>query len=162
MPCVRSFTFVLLLGALTVVHAHSPGRRNVHAARAVTPWQGPSEYKHIGSSGVAGMQLAVVDDEHVILFDRAEHNPIFTANGNNAWSGLLNIRDHKVRPLKLKTNSFCAGGGWLSNGTLLNYGGTSQSNIPSGNGYQGIRLFTPLPEGHVWEDPHRVHLTTNR
>jgi hypothetical protein len=58
------------------------------------------------------MQLAVVDNDHVILFDRAEHNPVFTANGNNAWSALLRIHEEgnvTVRPLKLKTNSFCAG-----------------------------------------------------
>jgi hypothetical protein len=55
------------------------------------------------------MQLAVVDDKHVIIFDKAEHNPLLTPNGNNAWSALLNTHDHKVRPLTLKTNSFCAG-----------------------------------------------------
>lgn len=167
MPCTRSFIFVLLLGAVTIVHARLSARRHVHAARAVTPWEGPSKYHHAGLSGVAAMQLAVVDNDHVILFDRAEHNPVFTANGNNAWSALLRIHEEgnvTVRPLKLKTNSFCAGGGWLSNGTLLNYGGTSQSNIPSGNGYQGLRMFTPLPDGrgHVFEEPHRIHLTTHR
>jgi hypothetical protein len=56
------------------------------------------------------------------------------------------------------------GGGWLSNGTLINYGGSSHENIPSANGYQGIRLFTPEANGggKVWEDPATVHLTTNR
>ena len=36
--------------------------------------------------------------------------------------------------------------------------------MPAGNGYQGIRLFTPEPDGggEVWEDPDNVHLTTNR
>lgn len=56
------------------------------------------------------------------------------------------------------------GGGWLSNGTLVNYGGQSQQNIPSGNGFMGIRLFTPQPNGagEVFEDPDTLHLTTNR
>jgi hypothetical protein len=57
------------------------------------------------------------------------------------------------------------GGGWLSNGTLVNFGGNDAENgIPSGNGYQGLRLFTPQPGGggEVFEDIANVHLAVNR
>jgi hypothetical protein len=56
------------------------------------------------------------------------------------------------------------GGGWLGNGTLIDYGGNPRENIPSGNGKMGIRLFTPEDNGggSVFEDPANIHLTSDR
>ena len=104
--------FVLLLGVLTIAcAAHSPEPRDFHLPRASkpNPWKGTSVYKQIGKSGVAAMQLSVVDDRYVIIFDKAEHNPLHTSDGNNAWSALLDTHTHSVRALTLVTNSFCAG-----------------------------------------------------
>ena len=117
MVYARSFTgafpgiFLLFFGALcTTAHAHSPEGRDLHFPRATkNPWKGTSTYKQSGKSGVAAMQLAVVDDRYVILFDKAEHNPLHTDDGNNAWSALLDTQTHSVRALQLITNSFCAG-----------------------------------------------------
>jgi hypothetical protein len=115
MACTRSFaTFpgliVLLLGALTVVGAYPLDNRSSIFPRATqNPWQGTSVYKKVGTSGVSAMQMAVVDDKHVIIFDKAEHNPLKTSNGKHAWGALLNTYSHTVRALGLKTNSFCAG-----------------------------------------------------
>ena len=74
-----------------------------------TAWSGTSAYKQLGTSGVAAMQMSVIDDQYVILFDKAEHNPLKTSDGINAWSALLDTHAHTVRALKLVTNSFCAG-----------------------------------------------------
>jgi hypothetical protein len=115
MACARSFAtfpslFVLLLGALTIVHARSVARRDALLPRATpNPWAGTSVYKQIGTSGVSAMQMSVTDDQYVILFDKAEHNSLHTSDGKDAWAALLDTHAHKVRALKLKTNSFCAG-----------------------------------------------------
>ena len=121
MVCARSFTafpgiFVLLLGALTAARAHSPDRRDFHFSRAAkpNPWKGTSVYKQIGKSGVSAMQMSVVDDRYVIIFDKAEHNPLHTSDGNNAWSALLDTQAHSVRALQLVTNSFCAGESYIT------------------------------------------------
>jgi hypothetical protein len=74
-----------------------------------TAWDGTSAYQQIGTSGVAVMQMSVIDDQYVIFFDKAEHNPLDTSDGNHAWSALFDIHAHTVRALKLITNSFCAG-----------------------------------------------------
>lgn len=74
-----------------------------------TAWNGTSAYQQIGTSGVAAMQMSVVDNQFVILFDKAEHNPLKTSDGVNAWSALVDTHAHTVRALKLITNSFCAG-----------------------------------------------------
>ena len=64
-----------------------------------------------GTSGVAAMQLSVVTDRYVILFDKAEQNPLKTNDGINAWSALLDTQQHTVRPLKVKRRTvLCAGG----------------------------------------------------
>ena len=157
-----------------------------HPISAAT-WNGPGQYELRGTSGVSAMQISVVDNRYVIIFDKAEHNPLKTSDGNHAWSALYDSSAHTVRALKLVTNSFCAGelyiyscnmlqfgvlvysfltigGGWLGNGTLIDFGGSSRENIPSGNGIMGIRLFTPKPNGGgtVFEDPANLHLTSNR
>ena len=72
-------------------------------------WSGNSSYEQIGTSGVAAMQMAVVDDQYVIIIDKAEHNPLTTSDGNNAWAALLDTHSHTVRALLLVTNSLCAG-----------------------------------------------------
>ena len=56
------------------------------------------------------------------------------------------------------------GGGWLSNGTLIDYGGALNESVPSRSGVMGIRLYTPQPNGvgEIWEDPATIHLATNR
>ena len=119
MACARSFAifrglFVLLLGFLTIVHARSVAPRDILIPRDTpNPWAGTSVYKQIGTSGVSAMQMAVTDDQHVILFDKAEHNPLRTSDGKVAWSALLDTQAHEVRALKLKTNSFCAGNSYL-------------------------------------------------
>jgi hypothetical protein len=113
---------------------------------------------------VAAMQLSVVTDRYVIIYDKAEHNPLKTDDGINAWSVLLDTQKHTVRALKVETNSFCAGGGWLSNGTLASFGGNPQENVAAEDGIMGIRLFTPNNDGsgEVWEDPSTVRLASNR
>jgi hypothetical protein len=81
---------------------------SLHSISAVT-WDGPGQYILQGESGVSAMQMSVVDDRYVIIFDKAEHNPLMTSDGNNAWSALYDSAAHTVRALKLVTNSFCAG-----------------------------------------------------
>lgn len=84
----------------------SPQATNPQAASA---WSGPTKYEQLGTSGVAAMQLSVVTDRYVILFDKAEHNPVNTSDNINAWAALLDTETHTIRALKVKTNSFCAG-----------------------------------------------------
>lgn len=48
---------------------------------------------------------------------------------------------------------FCAGGGWLSNGTLVSVGGNPREGTyetaAAGNGLAAVRLFTPCNGGKV-------------
>lgn len=67
----------------------------------------------------AADELLAVQDNHILIYDKAENNALKAKNGGSAWGSIYNIRKKTVRPLNLTTNSFCAGGGWLSNGTMV-------------------------------------------
>jgi len=115
------------------------------------------------------MQMAVVDDDTVLIFDKEENNPL-KLNGQSVWGSLYSIGSAEVTALEMQTNSFCAGGGWLSNGTMISVGGsplTSESENQSEEsvaGWDGLRMFTPgqAGGGQVYEDPSRLRLTSKR
>lgn len=123
-----------------------------------------------GNTGVAAMQLAMVTDAHAIIIDKVEHN-LETINGRPAWATLYDLRTHERRPLNIRSNSFCAGGTWLSNGTLLNIGGnpvveshTGAADFGDLNGLQAIRMFDPCDNGEcdILEAPNKIRLASAR
>jgi hypothetical protein len=102
-----------------------------------------------GSSGVSAMQLTVISPTHALIFDKVEHNYASIA-GHPAWSVLYDLNTHELRPLDLKSNSFCASGSFLSNGTFVGVGGnraavvdTSDSQYHDLDGRQSIRILEP-------------------
>lgn len=94
------------------VEANTTGPINAIASNSLitaSGWDGHSLYEQLGTSGVSAMQLSVVTDRYVIIYDKAENNSLKTSNGVSAWSVLLDTQEHTVRALKVITNSFCAG-----------------------------------------------------
>ena len=166
----------LLLGAIcvqadwTIIERSSfapPGFEKV-ARRAV-----PSNYTLIqpGTSGVAAMQLVIVSETQAVIVDRVENNPL-QYNRKPAWAALYGLETHVARALGIITNSFCAGGGFLGNGTLADIGGSVPSGDPADpiSGWQGMRLFNPssCPDSAVsgkcsfYESPERIRLAIPR
>ncbi|KAL8291911.1 hypothetical protein RQP46_002169 [Phenoliferia psychrophenolica] len=131
-------------------------------------WSGHSTtIASAGTSGVGAMQISVISDDEIIIYDKSENNALQVA-GHAAWGAVYTISTSKVRALNLKTNSFCAGGGWLSNGTLVSVGGNPREGTyetaAAGNGLGAVRLFTPCNGGNcdVYENPQRIHMTSKR
>ncbi|KAJ4487688.1 copper radical oxidase [Lentinula aciculospora] len=107
-----------------------------------------------GSTGVNAMQLAVISETHAIIIDKVEHNPL-TINHHPAWAGLFELQSRQVTPLEMQSNSFCAGGSFISNGTLINVGGnpvvvdhTSAADFGDLDGLQAIRIIEPCDNDH--------------
>ncbi|GAA6041298.1 hypothetical protein JCM8097_001325 [Rhodosporidiobolus ruineniae] len=130
-------------------------------------WTGTTTIVEAGTTGVGAMQVTLVDDENIVIYDKAENNALKAKDGGSAYGSVYNIATKKVRALNLKTNSFCAGGGWLSNGTLVSVGGNPQQTYiqdTAGNGLAAIRLFTPCSDNNcdVYENPSRVRMTSAR
>ena len=126
-----------------------------------------------GSTGVNAMQLAVISDSHALIVDKVEHN-LLGINGHPAWGALYNLHTHSVKPLSMQSNSFCAGGSFLGNGTMLNVGGnpvvedfTNATDFGDVNGIQAVRLFHPCDSEDVggcdiFDDPSRIRLSSPR
>lgn len=126
-----------------------------------------------GSTGVNAMQLAIISTTHALIVDKVEHNPL-TVNGHPAWAALYNLKTHAVKPLAVQSNSFCAGGTFLSNGTLINVGGnaviegfTSSADFGNLNGLQSIRVFEPCDSENVedcelYEHHSRIRMASPR
>ncbi|KAF8497704.1 glyoxal oxidase N-terminus-domain-containing protein [Gautieria morchelliformis] len=117
------------------------------------------------TTGIAGLEIAIVSDTKALIYDRVEHNPLHTHNGTLAWGAEYDITTDTVRVLNPVTNTFCAAGAFVSNGTFVNTGGypVTLTGDPI-TGLQGIRLFTPCNTGNcdVFENPARVRLTSDR
>ncbi|KAI1791060.1 glyoxal oxidase precursor [Ganoderma leucocontextum] len=117
------------------------------------------------SSGIVALESVIVNPNLALFFDRASDDPL-QINGHPAWGALFNLQTAEVTPLDVVTNSFCASGGFLSNGTMASIGG-DQVGFP-GNpiikpGNQAIRLFAPCasPTGDgctLFEDPNLILL----
>ena len=126
-----------------------------------------------GSTGVNAMQLAIISDSHALIVDKVEHNPL-EINGHPAWGALYNLRTHSVKPLSMQSNSFCASGSFLGNGTMLNVGGNpvvegfaSAADFGDVNGIQAVRLFHPCDLADVggcdiYDNPSQIHLASPR
>ncbi|KDN37723.1 hypothetical protein RSAG8_09991, partial [Rhizoctonia solani AG-8 WAC10335] len=141
-------------------------RKNVDARGVRPAWT----LEQKGQTGVAAMQLAVISDTEAIIIDKVEHNPL-SVKGHPAWGAIYNLEHHTVRPLDMKSNSFCAGGSFLGNGTLINVGGnpivedaTGAIEFGDENGLQGIRLFNPCPGGlcDIYDRPEELHMMSSR
>jgi hypothetical protein len=120
-----------------------------------------------------------------LKINQSEHNPL-TVNGHIAWAAELNLNTQAIRALNPLSNTWCATGSFLGNGTLVSSGGNPaaftgmsifqdplsskfiQCILPScyvgENGLQALRLFTPCTTGtcDIFEDPANLHLTSNR
>ncbi|EGG12803.1 uncharacterized protein MELLADRAFT_23250, partial [Melampsora larici-populina 98AG31] len=123
-----------------------------------------------GTTGVAAMQLSIISDTEAIIIDKVEHNPLIT-DGHPAWAAIYNLETNEVRALNPTSNSFCAAGSFLGNGTMINVGGnpvvtdiTGAADFGDVNGIQSIRFFTPCDGGNcdIEEYPESIAMTSAR
>ncbi|KAJ7905801.1 copper radical oxidase [Mycena olivaceomarginata] len=137
---------------------------------------GPTEewiLNQTGTTGVHAMQLAVISPTHALIVDKVEHNPL-TINGHPAWAALYNLKTHDVTALSMQSNSFCAGGTFIGNGTMIIVGGnpvvenkTAPSDFGDVDGLQAIRLFHPCDSQsasgcNVYENHARIRMASPR
>jgi len=78
------------------------------------------EFVQNGTSGVLALEAIVVSPTLAIFFDRATNDPL-QIDGHPAWGALWNFQTNTARPLRLITDSFCASGAFLSNGTMVSF-----------------------------------------
>ncbi|KAM0751527.1 hypothetical protein T439DRAFT_342652 [Meredithblackwellia eburnea MCA 4105] len=128
-------------------------------------WGAPgatSSFKLAGSTGVSAMQLTVINDDELLILDKAENNRL-QINDHPAWGAIYTISTSTSRAIDLETNSFCAGGSWLGNGTLVSVSGNpATGKYKDQDGLQAIRLLNPCTSCKIYENPSRIRLTSAR
>ncbi|KAJ7269894.1 glyoxal oxidase N-terminus-domain-containing protein [Mycena rebaudengoi] len=130
------------------------------------------EFVEAGHSGVVALEAIVVSPTLAIFFDRATNDPLTTPDGKTAWGALWNMETNTATALKVVSDSFCASGAMLSNGSMVSVGGNDPSvrNLPSTNatdGRQGIRIFEPCADPNgvgctLFDDPTTLRLAETR
>ncbi|ORX90448.1 hypothetical protein K493DRAFT_330879 [Basidiobolus meristosporus CBS 931.73] len=89
------------------------------------------------------MHMALTHTNHVIILDRVQKaSKLYLPSGDFAWGSEYDLETNTVRPLDLKSNTFCSAGGFLPDGTLINVSG-SQGRRKIREGFNGIRSFKP-------------------
>lgn len=161
---------IMDLDAFVVTRSMTSATRNSTAqARDAGSWT----LTQRGTTGVHAMQLAIISATHALIVDKVEHNPL-TIDDHPAWAALYNLENHSLKPLRVQSNSFCAGGTFLSNGTLINVGGnpvvesqTSAVDFGDLDGMQAIRIFHPCDSStaedcEMYENHDRIRMASPR
>lgn len=113
----------------------------------------------IGNSLVSAQQLFLGTENTVYFIDKVENNPT-RINGHPAWASEYTLGNNSQRPMDALTNTFCAGGNVMGNGTWVNiggnqgvtYGGAPAASQNGGGPYQdpdgrqSIRLLNPCED----------------
>jgi len=81
-----------------------------------------NQFEIVGDSVVSAQQLFLGTPDKVYIVDKVENNKA-QVNGHPAWAAEYSVSSNVGRPMDAITNSFCAGGNVLGNGTWLNVGG---------------------------------------
>ncbi|KAJ7194737.1 glyoxal oxidase N-terminus-domain-containing protein [Mycena pura] len=125
-----------------------------------------------GLSGVIALEAIVVSPTLAVFFDRATNDPLTTPDGKTAWGALWNLETNQATPLKLVSDSFCASGALLSNGTMASVGGNTPAaqfvnQTGAVDGRMGLRLFGPCTDPNgvgctIFEDLDTLHLAETR
>ena len=68
----------------------------------------------------------------MLIIDKAENNPAKLPSGKAAHTVEYDVETNEYRVLDVATNTFCSGGGFLPNGTLISGGGAeARVSLPS-------------------------------
>lgn len=110
----------------------------------------------------------------VYIVDKTERNPA-SVNGHPAWATEYDIETNTYRTMDIVTNSFCAGGNVLGNGTWINiggnqaigYGGLNADPLTGpykdGDGGKATRRLDVCADGTCdWTDDGSNYMTTRR
>ncbi|KLO12277.1 glyoxal oxidase [Schizopora paradoxa] len=113
----------------------------------------------VGNSIASAQQMFLGTETRVYIVDKVENNPT-QINGHPAWAAEYSTDTNQGRPMDIVTNSFCAGGNVLGNGTWVNvggnqavtYGGLTANSQTGGapyddpDGGQSLRLLDPCDD----------------
>ncbi|KAF9175163.1 hypothetical protein BGX21_007500 [Mortierella sp. AD011] len=122
---------------------------NVNTNSKPIPTLPKGSFKVIGDTGVAAQHIALVTPKKMVIIDKAENNPAKLPDGRAAHAVEYDIDTNEYRVLDVATNTFCSGGGFLPNGTLISGGGAEARlthTFTATSGFQSLRMWEPCED----------------
>ncbi|KAF9583131.1 hypothetical protein BGW38_010191 [Lunasporangiospora selenospora] len=120
-----------------------------NTVKAPVPSLPKGSFKVVGLSGVAAQHIALVNPNRMLIIDKVEDNPARLPDGSAAHVVEYDLDTNKYRVLDVKTNTFCSGGGFLGNGTMISAGGAEKRNTTefgAESGFQSLRMWEPCED----------------
>ncbi|KAK1831586.1 glyoxal oxidase [Podospora conica] len=138
------------------------------ALAAAKPEKMAGKFTIIGNAGVGAMLTVQATPNTVFIVDKTEKNALQIA-GHSAWATAYDLRTNTIRPMDIRTNTFCAAGVILGDGMILNAGGDIASEYPmeginhSIDGLRRLRTLRPCDDGSCeWNDNGELLMDSNR
>ncbi|KAG0170906.1 hypothetical protein DFQ28_001418 [Apophysomyces sp. BC1034] len=131
----------------------------------VSPYAKSGKMEQRGRTGVAAMHATLLNENTIMIIDKAEWNEAQFDSGQSAFSTVYDLRTDTYRAVHLDTNTFCSAGGFLANGTLINTGGGEKRGRTwkAEPGWQSIRHFSPCTDNSCeWSEWKTGRMTVNR
>ncbi|KAK3349690.1 copper radical oxidase [Lasiosphaeria hispida] len=126
------------------------------------------KFKIIGDSGVGAMLTVQATPNTVFIIDKTQKNEL-QVGGHSAWATAYDLQTNTIRAMDIGTNTFCAAGIILGNGTILHAGGDLASQYPmdgingSIDGRRRLRLLDPCDDGKCeWTDRADLEMNSPR
>ncbi|EJD46989.1 DUF1929-domain-containing protein [Auricularia subglabra TFB-10046 SS5] len=86
--------------------------------------QAPGSFKTVGNTLVSAMMMFLGNDEKVYILDKAQLNAA-QINNHPAWGSVWDIATNQATTVDVVSNSFCASGFHLPNGSWVALGGNN-------------------------------------
>ncbi|KAJ7039413.1 glyoxal oxidase precursor [Mycena alexandri] len=126
------------------------------------------EFVQNGTVGIVALEAIIVSPTLAVFFDLAATDRPLMIDGHSAWGALWNLETNQATALEVASDTFCASGALLSNGTMVSVGGNFFPNTSAAtNGLMAIRIFEPCanPDGvgcTLFDNSDLVHLAETR
>ncbi|KDN48672.1 hypothetical protein RSAG8_02659, partial [Rhizoctonia solani AG-8 WAC10335] len=111
--------------------------------------QVPGSFEQVGDTKVSAMMMFLGNEQKVYILDKVEGNPS-QINGHPAWGVEWDIASSTATLMDVPTNTFCAAGMHLPNGSMPNPGGIDalyDATYQDWDGRRAIRILNPCPGG---------------
>ncbi|WWC90890.1 uncharacterized protein L201_005827 [Kwoniella dendrophila CBS 6074] len=86
----------------------------------------PLNFESVGDTGVSAQMVFLGNNKKIYVLDKTENNPVEITGQygtHPAWATEYDIESNEYRTMDVFSNTFCAGGGVLGNGTWVVFGG---------------------------------------
>ncbi|KAK8854946.1 hypothetical protein IAR55_003685 [Kwoniella newhampshirensis] len=120
----------------------------------------PLNFEAVGDTGISAQMMFVGNNKKIYILDKSENNPVII-NGefgtHPAWAVEYDYHTNQYRTMDVFSNTFCAGGAVMGNGTWVVFGGnqpvttdgiatTGEGAYADTDGGTAIRMLNPCTD----------------